>query len=76
MVLIDDRPEACGDRRAPGLREDPIIGKGGKSVAATLVERTSRFVILLALAAGKDAVGVADVLIDRVNDFPVTSPAA
>lgn len=71
MVSIDDRPEALGDRRVPGSWEgDLIIGKGGKTAAATLVERTSRFVILLALSSGKDAVGVADTLIDRVQDLP------
>ena len=71
MVSIDDRPEALGDRRVPGSWEgDLIIGKGGKSAAATLVERTSRFVILLALTAGKDAIGVADTLIESVNDLP------
>ena len=71
MVSIDDRPEALGDRRVPGSWEgDLIIGKGGKSAAATLVERMSRFVIVLALTQGKDAAGVADTLIERVNDLP------
>lgn len=36
----------------------------------TPVERPSRFLILLALIQSKDAVGVADALIPRVNDLP------
>lgn len=71
MVSIDDRPEELGDRRVPGSWEgDLIIGKAGKTAAATLVERTSRFVILLALTMGKDSTGLADVLIETVNDLP------
>ena len=71
MVSIDDRPEHVAGRRVPGAWEgDLIIGRAGKTAAATLVERTSRFVILLGLSMGKDSVGLADVLIDRVTDLP------
>ena len=47
-----------------------MVGKGGKSAIATLVERHSRFLIMLGLPEGKKADGLADVLIDRVNDLP------
>lgn len=67
MVSIDDRPDEVNDRRVAGAREgDLIIGR----VGATLVGRTTRFLITLGLAAGKDSTGLADVLIDRVNDLP------
>ncbi|MFQ4149767.1 IS30 family transposase [Arthrobacter sp. LAPM80] len=71
MASIDDRPEAASDRRVPGSWEgDLMVGKGGKSDIATLVERHSRFLIMLGLPEGKKADGLADVLIDRVNDLP------
>lgn len=70
MVSIDDRPEDA-TLRVPGAWEgDLIIGASGKSAAATLVERHSRYVIILGLAEGKKADPLADVLIDRVNDLP------
>nr|WP_211344751.1 IS30 family transposase [Klugiella xanthotipulae] len=71
MVSIDDRPEAASDRRVPGAWEgDLIIGAHGSTAAVTLVERHSRYVIILGLPEGKNADGVADVLIDRVSDLP------
>lgn len=71
MVSIDERPEEAGDRRVPGAWEgDLIIGAGGKTAAATLVERHSRFVVILGLPEGKNADGLADVLIDHVGDMP------
>lgn len=71
MVSIDDRPEEASDRRVPGAWEgDLVVGKGGKSAIATLVERNSRFLIMLGLPEGKKADGLADILINRVNDLP------
>jgi IS30 family transposase len=70
MTSIDARPDIA-DRRAPGHWEgDLIIGAHGKSAAATLVERTTRFTYLLALETGKDSIGLADTLIETVNDLP------
>ncbi|WP_236734238.1 IS30 family transposase [Mycolicibacter kumamotonensis] len=71
MVSIDDRPDHVADRRVPGAWEgDLIIGRAGKSAAATLVERISRFTLILGLPDGKNSDALADVLIDRVNGLP------
>ena len=71
MVSIDDRPEDVADRRVPGAWEgDLIIGKAGRTAAATLVERTSRFTIILGLPEGKNADALADTLIETVRGLP------
>jgi IS30 family transposase len=71
MVSIDDRDPAAAGRRVPGHWEgDLIIGRAGKTAAATLVERTSRFTVILGLPDGKHADSLADILIDHVAGMP------
>ncbi len=71
MASVDDRPTEATERRMPGWWEgDLIVGEGGKSAAATLVEKTSLFTFILGWPEGKKADGLADVLIDHLEGLP------
>jgi IS30 family transposase len=71
MVLISDRPPEVEDRAVPGHWEgDLIIGKGGRSAIGTLVERSSRYVVLLHLPQGRTAEDVRAALTHQVSRLP------
>jgi len=71
MILISDRPQEIEDRAVPGHWEgDLIIGKGGRSAIGTLVERSSRYVVLLHLPHGRTAEDVRAALTRQIAKLP------
>jgi IS30 family transposase len=76
-VMISERPAEVEDRSVPGHWEgDLIIGKDGGSAIGTLVERSSRFVMLLHLPHGHRAEQVRDAMITTMHALPVSARAA
>lgn len=68
---ISVRPPQAADRAVPGHWEgDLVIGAGGRSALITLVERTSRFVLIHRLGAGHDSQTVTTALQAMVADLP------
>ncbi|WP_184752777.1 IS30 family transposase [Microbacterium thalassium] len=71
MVMISDRPAEVEDRAVPGHWEgDLIVGTGSQSAIVTLVERTTRYVLLGHLPAGHTAEQVRDVLVPLIGTLP------
>jgi IS30 family transposase len=69
-TYIDERPAEAAGRAVPGHWEgDLVIGKNGRTAVATLVERTSRFLILCPLP-GRDSLSVTQAVIAAVGDLP------
>jgi len=71
MVMIDKRPADVADRRIAGHWEgDLITGSANRSAIGTVVERTTRYLLLLHLPGGHGAEQVRDALVDAVAVLP------
>nr|WP_159623766.1 IS30 family transposase [Ruania rhizosphaerae] len=70
-LTISQRPASVADRAVPGHWEgDLIVGPGGKSAIGTLVERSTRFTILLHLPGDHTAETVARAMVDQMGQLP------
>ena len=71
MVMISERPAEVEDRAVPGHWEgDLICGAANRTAIGTLVERSTRFTILLHLPDGHDAEHVQQAIIRKMRSLP------
>jgi len=71
MILISERPAEVEDRAVPGHWEgDLIMGSACKSAIGTLVERSTRFLMLLHLPDGHNAEQVRVAIADQIMRLP------
>jgi len=71
MVNISQRPAEVEDRAIPGHWEgDLLMGKNGKSAIGTLVERSTRFVMLMHLPHGHSPAQVEQAIIAATQKLP------
>lgn len=70
-VMISERPAEAEDRAIPGHWEgDLIMGAGNLSAVGTLVERTTRYVLLLHLDGDHTAETVRTAMAAKIQELP------
>ncbi|MGC8512698.1 MAG: IS30 family transposase [Acidimicrobiales bacterium] len=71
MIMISERPAEADDRAVPGHWEgDLILGSNCRSAIGTLVERASRFTMLVHLPGDHSAETVRDELVKAITTLP------
>jgi IS30 family transposase len=71
MAMIGQRPPEAADRTQPGHWEgDLITGESNRSAIGTVVERSSRFTVLLHLPGRHTAEAVRDALVQALGQLP------
>jgi IS30 family transposase len=71
MIMISERPAEVADRAVPGHWEgDLILGRNNSSAIGTLVERSTRFVMLLHLPDGYHPEQVQHAMITQMSRLP------
>jgi IS30 family transposase len=71
MVNISERPATVADRAVPGHWEgDLIVGAASGSAIGTVVERSTRFVMLLHLPDGHTAEAVQEAIVVKMAALP------
>lgn len=72
MLSIEERPAEVEDRTVPGHWEgDLILGKNKHSALGTLVERTTRYTLLVPLGDKKDASTVREAFAKALCSLPI-----